>query len=239
MTLTPMEKLAQDTENLEPRSNEFASEPGEYIRKGTADTDNSVGEGGMLVSDLETAGWTIVYHTVTREPSTINNNMLHAQMAEKLPDGTFVFTKEKPSRPAWRGSVMCFFHEDHPDRPLYASMGFAACRKSTMPSEYEANEHMRNRHTKQWKAVEEQREIQERREDRELNRATLTALSASVGIEAPTVEPAVEIPATPRKTPAPLEVGQCAACDWKSEGKNNNVKRSSLSAHVKTKHPEA
>ena len=237
MTTTPLEKLAQDTENTEPRSIEFASDPGDYIRKPTADTDTEVGEGGMLVSDLESAGWTIVYHTVTREPSTINNNMLPAQMAEKLPDGSPVFTKEKPTEPPWRGSFLCFLHEDHPDRATYAAMGFDTCSKATIPSEYEALQHAQNRHTKQWEAVKLQNEEAEHREDRELNRATLNALSRAAGVQVETPAPvaqAVETTATPG--PATFEVGKCELCDFQAKGKTEASAASGLRLHIRGKH---
>jgi hypothetical protein len=119
-------------------------------------------------------------------------------------------------------------------------MGFDTCRKATIPSEYEALQHAQNRHTKQWEAVKLQNEEIEHREDRELNRATLNALSRAAGVQVETPVPvaqAVSVTATPGPATTALEVGECGECGWRSEGKNNNVKRSSLSGHMKSKHP--
>jgi hypothetical protein len=209
---SPIERLMADTEPS-------GFQVGEYIQKPRAEPTAVWPHGvpGQIVSDLESAGYTEVFDTITREPSIVNNNMLLAQLAVKREDGSRVFTTIRPAIPPWRGSIKCFLHKDMPDWPRYEAMGFKSCRKATLPNIFEAEEHARNRHRNQWRAVEAEREAKERQEDRAVQRQMAEAL--------------VETASTGHAD------GRCPHCLWRSSAGKRGARRSSLDRHISLKHP--
>ena len=210
---TPIDQLIRDTESLEP--GDFQA--GDYIREPVAEAQNKPEVGGMVVSDLASAGYTILYDTITREPSYVNNNMLLSQLRAVREDGSLVFTQTKPSQGPWRGSIKCFLHPSQPDRARYDDMGFPSCIKATLPNKYQAENHARNRHRDEWRAVEAEREIAEREEERQLQRDMTAAL----------VETATTGPSD----------GQCGECGWHSSATRRRARRASLARHLSTSHP--
>ena len=166
-----VEKLIAETENLEP--GDEGTKIGKMIQAPTADRP------GMVLADLDSAGYTRVWDTVTREESLINNNMLPAQLAVKRMDGTPIFTRARPEKPPWRGAYKCFLHFTDPHRALYDSMGFTTCNKATMPNQFQAENHNRNRHREEWRAVVAMRELEQREQDRAVQNALLEAVTKS------------------------------------------------------------
>ena len=245
MTTSPIDQLIEDTTSLEPGD----MNPGDYIRKPQAETGDKPEMPGMVVSDINSAGYTVVWDTITREPSSINNNMMATQMKQTRPDGSLVFTRLRPLEGPWRGAIKCFLHEDQPDRQRYAEMGFPTCQKATLPSLFQAENHARNRHRDEWAAVEAEREARERREDRA---AQLAVLKLVAPVEAPVAPP------VPQEGPmllVPDEVilqdlfppaedipvdrsGMCAVegCDWQSHAKKRSTRKTSVSQHVAKAH---
>jgi hypothetical protein len=212
---TPIDQLIKDTQSLEP--GDFQA--GDYIREPVAEAANKPEVGGMVVSDLESAGYTILYDTITREPSYVNNNMLLPQLKVVRDDGSFVFTRAKPSKGPWRGTIKCFLHPGQPDRSRYDEMGFPSCNKASLPNKYQAENHARNRHRDEWRAVEAERETLEREEERQLQRDMTSAL----------VETATTGPSD----------GQCGECGWHSSANRRRARRASLARHLSTAHPDS
>jgi hypothetical protein len=221
MTTTAIDKLISDTEALEPGD----VQPGLYVRKPASESQESPEVAGMVVSDLESAGYTVLYDRVSREPSIVNNNAVIMQLKQLRDDGTPVFTDIKPVTGPWRGDIKCFLHGDQPERARYTKMGFPVCKKSTLPNQYQAENHARNRHRDEWRAVEAEREFNERKEDREAQRAMMEAVSPQVATA----------PATP--VAAETESRVCETCGWESNAPSSRV-RASLRLHSRGKHRE-
>ena len=173
---------------------------GDFVREPSADAnaDGSIDwKPGLIVTNLQSAGWTWLYETNTREPSLCNNNMLASQLKVKRQDGTYVFTTKKPSKPPWRGTIRCLLHKGRPEYPQMAAQGLipqsGPCKKHTIPNEFQLMNHMRNKHPQEWSAISQQREEKERQEDREERQAILRSLTnATVAV----AEPAVSVAPT-------------------------------------------
>jgi len=187
-----VEKLIEDTVTLEPGD----IQKGDYIRRPQAETEERPEQAGMVVSDLESAGYTYIYDTLSREASLCNNNMLANQRALRRPDGTLVFTLDKPAVPPWRGSIRCFLHQEGPDRALYDSMGFPVCRKATLPNQFQADNHARNKHRDEWNAVLAMRESADKAEERAAQRAIVKAMTGG-NVEVLPPSPAAPIDVLP------------------------------------------
>lgn len=180
MTTTPMDRLVEATEAIEP-----GIQAGDFVQQPEAE---KVGEDGkvlparpgIIVTDLASAGMTRVWDTLTRESSDINNNMLSKQMLETREDGTRVFTKIKPLVGPQRGSIKCLLHADRPEFEGLKKQGLTqkGCRKATIPNEYELQQHMKFKHSREWAVITEERDRNEREEDRDLQREIFKSLSA-------------------------------------------------------------
>lgn len=182
---TPVETLLKATDALEPGD----LKEGDFVRAPAAETEKAPEKPGMIVSGVVSAGYSILYDTISREPSTVNNNMVAAQLRVRRPDGSPVFTRMQPVAGPWRGTIICFLHKEHPDRAKHDAMGFPVCRKQTLPNLFQAENHARNRHRDEWRAVEAEREAIERREDRAAQTALLNAVAGDRAVVAPVVSP--------------------------------------------------
>lgn len=229
--LDPVDRLMADTASLEPGDMQV----GDYVRKPEAEGGDTPEVPGMIVADLVSAGYSYLYDTVSREAYLVNNNMVETQLKVKRSDGTVVFTKTKPARGPHRGTIKCFLHADQPERPKYAALGFAACPKATLPNQYQADNHARNKHRDEWKAVEAEREATERREDRAAQQAMFQRLGTILTSEAPpptvTEAPA---PTGPVDPPVTARSGHCTQCAWYSRKRVN--REISLQQHVDRVH---
>jgi len=227
MTTTPLEQLERDTDSLEPGD----LKPGTYIRRPGAETEaNPDGLPGTIISDLDSAGYSYLYDTVSRERSVVNNNMKAAQLKVARLDGSLVFTAAKPSQGPWRGIIKCFLHTDQPDRPKYNAMGFSVCSKSNLPNQYQADNHARNRHRDEWRAVEADRERREREEDRRVQQAVFSSVGTR-GEGTPVVQRSAVAPVI-----GSVRSGQCSQCDWSSDAKRSQNRKVSLKQHVARVH---
>ena len=232
MTTEAIEKLAQDTEAVEP--GDF--KPGDYVQRPEGESEEHPdGRPGMMISDLVSAGHVLLYDTRTSEPSVVNRNMRAAQLKARRPDGSLVFTPVKPAKEPWRGNIKCFLHKEQPAWPKYEAMGFKSCAKATLPSRFQADNHAKNRHRDEWAAVEAEREAVEKREDRAANRALLELVRGN-GAQAPSeIVDTSTVEAGPPAVVGPIS-GQCIECDWKSNAKKSASRAISLGRHIKQDH---
>lgn len=236
MTTKHIDRLLADTASLgEPGD----VQAGDYVRKPGGESADKAA--GMVVSDLASAGWSILYDTITREPSTVNNNMKSAQLGVRREDGTLVFTEIKPPEGPRRGNIKCFLHKDQPDRAKYAAMGFAACRKNTLPNQFQAENHARHKHREEWRAVEAEREARERSEDRAAQLAMVRAVgNATVGSSFEAVAPAAVATVAPvveAVAGSPVQrSGECSQCEWYSSAKKSGARKNSLKQHIARAH---
>ena len=169
-------------------------EPGDMVAGGmvqnAASEDDQIAtpnapQAGMVISDLESAGWTYLYPVQTKERSLVNNNAVAEQMKLRDENNVPVFTQVYPGEP-WRGEFKCFLHADQPEREMFNQMGFPVCERKAIPSKYQAELHGHNRHRQEWLAY--QKVITDAREDenREIARRTLAVMEANAGVSAVT-----------------------------------------------------
>ena len=171
---TPLDMLqaaATTAENLEPGS----MRTGDFVREAHSSGDGEY-KPPMIISDLSTAGWVLIYDTETREPSLCNRNAVPSQLKELRPNGLSVFTLLKPKEGPWRGDIKCFLHADQPDRARLNDLGFPTCRKATLPNVYQAGLHAEYKHRNEWAAVKEEKEREQDDEDRLIQRELLNRL---------------------------------------------------------------
>ena len=171
---TPLDMLqaaAATAENLEPG----LMRVGDFVQEAHSSGDGEY-KPPMIITDLSTAGWVLIYDTETREPSLCNRNAVPSQLKELRPNGLSVFTLLKPKEGPWRGDIKCFLHADQPDRARLDDLGFPTCRKATLPNVYQAGLHAEYKHRNEWAAVREEKEREQADEDRLIQRELLNRL---------------------------------------------------------------
>ena len=146
----------------------------------------------------------VIYHSATGEPRRMPRLYARQALLKKFKArdgaelaGKFVFST-RPLGPYVLGTVKCLLHRDRPQRELYSSWGLPVCKSEHLPSEFEAEQHMKSRHAAAWSRIQEIRETQRRDEDRDIQRRTLETqsklLESMIGERAPTpIEGAVPI----------------------------------------------
>lgn len=152
--------------------------PGEVIHAG--DTECPV---PIMGASVTSAGYAVIYDRRTGEPSMTNMNMLPQQLKKLHPDGSPVYTVQKPAHPPRRGQVKCMLHKDVRP-PEYDEWGLPACPKGNLLNRSEMLSHMKLRHPRAWEAIEEERGRREKEEDRrrqeEHQRQLVAALAGRV-----------------------------------------------------------
>jgi len=171
---------------------EPAPEPGTFrlkdvIHKGDAKTPMPI-----VASELESAGWVYVYDRRTGERSVVNRNSLAAQLRKLNSDGVKMFTLTQPDVKPVQGQYRCLLHVQQ--RPAeYDAWGLPVCAKANLRSPLEVRSHMRSRHPRAWKLIEEERDRQEKSDDRERQeRHQREILTILAGRPAAAVTPAVQ-----------------------------------------------
>lgn len=156
------------------RDAEDAAEPGDMV-SGQIISQN--GEMTMTTSQLQSAGWVYVYDTRTADRSVVNRNMLPQQLQKLRPDGSYVFSTQKPEgfEPIV-GDLNCLLHADDPDREKHNLMGLVTCTKTGFMNELNRDRHLRSRHPRAYATLENERV----REDREAERQERLALTESI-----------------------------------------------------------
>ena len=128
---------------------------------------------------MQSAGYSYIYDPLTGDRSVVNNNMRAFSLKKKREDGTprFVGTKPKnPPHPIIPGTYKCVLHKDDPDRERWDAMGFATCPKDDLASPYQKIRHAEKRHKSEWAAIKHESESEEKKADRELQRAVLESI---------------------------------------------------------------
>lgn len=134
-----------------------------------------------VVSD---PGWITVYNRFTGDPSVCNVNMLPAQLRKRDMDtksknhSKLVFTTTDPGFRPKQGQGKCWLHETGQYRALADEWGMEVCTKSNLSSVYNIRMHVQNKHSNEYKQLEENRLEIERQEDREERRLILRTLGA-------------------------------------------------------------
>jgi hypothetical protein len=136
---------------------ERAPEPGTMRARDILNVGDENIETPMVVKSLTSAGYRWIYDTVTGMRSLTNLNMLPAQLKKQRPDGTPVFTVQKPAVAPRQGTQKCLLHKDDPDRAHYEALGFSECPKANLPSPFMVERHMMRRHPAEWATIQQER----------------------------------------------------------------------------------
>ena len=106
--------------------------------------------------------------------------MLMQHLQKTRPDGSLVFTTEKPEEEPKRGKLKCLLHPSNPEREHYNELGLATCLKSNLSSPLQVRRHMQKRHHVEWDTIEQERVERERQEDRAFQRAVMNQVTKPV-----------------------------------------------------------
>jgi len=133
----------------------------------------------MTVKELSNAGYVWAWDTRTLDKVPILYYMLPSKLKVRRPDGSYRFTTNDPGKSPKRGTNKCLLHADGPNRKHYNELGFRLCpsSKDNITNPYQVIQHMKKKHPQEWAAIEEERKIQERQEDRELQIGMLKSVT--------------------------------------------------------------
>ena len=131
------------------------------------------------ISKKEGAGYVMIYHTETGEPSIVNRNLLQFQLRKILENGKRAFSARKSDVPTpKRGKYTCLLHSSSRE-PWMDEFALPTCRKATLTSPYQVRLHMQHRHKTEWATIEERRQEMERQEQRDFQRSMLSMAAGS------------------------------------------------------------
>jgi len=139
----------------------------------------------IVTGSIKSAGYAIIYDTLTGEPSLTNRNMLPTQLRKVREDGTRVFDV-RPHPQTRVGKTICFLHKDYEGRAHYDELGFPACTKHNLQNPYQRDRHMAKRHKDEWAAIQEELRLSEKAEDRAFQRKMAADLHKRVKASAKT-----------------------------------------------------
>ena len=257
------EAAAQDNFTVDEEGLEVAPKPGVEVVQRAGEHNISVGmetsiitgesqsglidefRGAMTAYEVTSAGYLRVFDIRTGDASLVNREMLLAQLRKTCNDendsewfGKRIFSARRSDVINWRkpGTLKCWLHADHVMRPVCDELGLPVCRKATMYSEFDVNNHVRNRHSREYAQLEERRERLEREEDRQAQRDMMRAIQRMSDAPPTVVVPQIS---PVDYTDEVLQVGKCHEpnCAFESQAKRADYRKSSLVKHLKSIHP--
>ena len=153
-----------------------APEPGELKQSQVLEKGNE-GTAPTVTKEIKSAGYVYIYDTLTGEQSLCNRNMLLQHLKKTRPDGSTVFTLNKPKTTPKLGTFKCILHPDDSRRGQFDAMGLPTCRKSNMTSKYQVTRHMQKRHKVEWATIEADRLETEKQADKEFQKQMMDRLT--------------------------------------------------------------
>jgi len=151
---------------VDPREALRSEELGEVVGEVTdADGTTKVASSMRRVKDTDDwENYITLYSTLDGMPSKVLRGMRVKKLRQVWPEvnsipetlwGKPVFTT-KPLRKYVVGVSMCRLNPDHPDRDavVAAGLGHLSCRKSNMPTEFAARQHLQHKHHDEFAALE-------------------------------------------------------------------------------------
>ena len=171
---SPNQEMQAENEGLIEeliRDAEVAEEPGAMAREKVVFAGDEDAPVPMVLSNLESAGYAIIYEITTGQSSVANKNMLPALLRVKNDDGTLRFTTRKPPYEPKRGTFKCMLHVSNPNRAHYDEIGLPVCPKANIINQYQVDQHMKKRHSQSWAAIERERLDREKQEERDFQRS--------------------------------------------------------------------
>ncbi len=199
-------------------------------------------------AEVTSAGLVVMFDTETGEPSVTNKNMLGNHLRKVRGNGKRVWTVRDPGFRPKVGAFKCRLHGDHPDRSAYGDIGLPVCKKSSLASLFEVEEHGRKKHRREWAAMQDADARREREEERQFQRDQQAFMGRAFASSAPAVAEAVarpEVEAAPEPEPDTdpdfevrnIYVKKCEVCGKEYVGPEkhrlNLQMRPHLRAHTK------
>ena len=126
-----------------------------------------------IVNKITSAGYVYVWDSRTYHKVPVLYYMLSQILRVKRDDGSYRWTRNDPGKLPKRGTYKCLLHKDSPNRGHYDDLGFRTCLKDNITNPYQVTQHMKSKHKAEWAAIEEEKRLAERAEDRELQRALI------------------------------------------------------------------
>ena len=176
---------AQIAEIRERRSSGFST----FIT-GDGEVDGAL-EGNRMGFTSTAVDRVTIYRTDNGEPCTILTNMYAKTIRKRHPQGhplagQKVFS-DSPTVPYKMGIYPCFLNPNSSERDSADEAGLAGivCTADKLASQYDADEHARHRHGREYRAWQEYRTRRDAEEDRRLRREEIEAMKAMASANSP------------------------------------------------------
>ena len=161
-----------------------------------------IGKQAASIASVTSAGYVTLYRVKTGESVLCNRNLLATMLRKKDEVGKRVFDTRDPGIRPQAGTYKCLLHSDHPMRPDYDRMGLPSCRKATLASEFQVEQHMRVVHGAEWRILEAIKQKAEKDDERAFQKALLERLSAPPARKPEEALPPLAVVAdSPQETP--------------------------------------
>lgn len=134
----------------------------------------------MVVSALDEAGYTRVYHTKEGDTRIVHKNLLKSILQKKNDDGSYAFSP-RPVRllTKAKANLNCLLHINDLRRAKFEGLGLPVCDREGIPSPYQQRMHMIRKHKQEWAIIEQEREEREKQEQKEWQQNLLSGAVSS------------------------------------------------------------
>lgn len=135
-------------------------------------------QGETIMKDVATA---TVYDTRTGVSSSVRvydgNNTLMKMLSKRDPEtGRRIFSVQKPNIEPPKAETPCWLNPNHPRFEEFRQMGMPVCKGSTLASEQDAEQHVKNKHRRAWELIQARDRQRKEDEDRAFQRTLLETL---------------------------------------------------------------
>lgn len=124
--------------------------------------------------------WTVLYRTENGKPTPFTRGMVKTGLEKTFPmddpvnPGGTVFMRAKPATPyVAPGGYLCPLHLKGDNRTEYDRLGLKVCSMDHLRSLKDVEMHMKHKHPIAYGIIEKEREITEKREEREFRHAMM------------------------------------------------------------------
>lgn len=199
--VVPSELLYQQVAEAQETEGPMSDPVGTIIKVPTLDEPM-----GSEVSEVKGPGWVKLWNTRTGEEVKVNRWLLKDALKKKHDDPAYpafmtkpLFTTKEMDNKV-RGKFACYLyggnpvcpackksHKPHSDFSLYQSWGMRPCVSAHLQSPFDVRSHMEKKHKREWAAIREYEEKEEKKIDQErqdklleilVSRAALTSTDA-------------------------------------------------------------
>ncbi len=136
---------------------------------------------------------TRIYHMRNGQPADVPEYIAMKALDKIDPEtGQYMFTASQSKAPEFKmGTVLCFLHEDAPDRPVLEELGLTVpCRKATLANPHAKRMHAMHRHPQEWEAYQDflKEGKEARAEERQQQQIDATLALAEKAVQADNIQ---------------------------------------------------